>query len=301
MQGIRKLGTVQENLVEVSPFVFNGELLMFESVRERTPDNTRNGKHYLRLRRFPDGNRDVTSREEFAAMEVITEFGEGFTFGVPFVHDGTVYIYATLHYKPETDDVHVFWSTDLKTWQERVAVRGENERLYNTSVCQDGSGRFIMAIETNDRRWPAFTIRFAESTDLINWRKLPIDEALYGTDRYTACPSIRWIDGHYAMVCLEMPRGKTLDARPGQPGWWFEEFAARSKDLLNWEPAAANPIIAPEPDGSENINTSDIDFCEFDGKTIIYYAWGSQTGEEYLSHAVYDGSETDFLRAWFTR
>ena len=44
-----------------------------------------------------------------------------------------------------------------------------------------------------------------------------------------------------------------------------------------------------------------VDFCEFDGKTIIYYAWGSQTGEEYLSHAVYDGSETDFLRAWFTR
>ena len=97
MQGIRKLGTVQENLVEVSPFVFNGELLMFESVRERTPDNTRNGKHYLRLRRFPDGNRDVTSREEFSAMEVITEFGEDYTFGVPFVHDGTLYILSLIH------------------------------------------------------------------------------------------------------------------------------------------------------------------------------------------------------------
>ncbi len=300
MRGIRKLGTVQDNLVEVSPFVYRGELLLFESVRSDTPDNTRDGRSYLRLRRFPDGSRDVVEREEFAAMEVLTEFGEDFMFGVPFVWNDTIHVSATRSQKPDVDDVHVFSSRDLNNWDEHVAVRGENEQLFNTSICHDAvKNRFVMAIETNDRRWPAFTIRFAESTDLINWRKLPVSEGLYGTDRYTACPSIRFVDGHFCMVCLEMPRGKTLHSSPGEPGWWFEEFAARSRDLVNWEMAAGNPIIAPEPDGSENINTSDIDFCGFGGKTIIYYSWGSQSGDEHLAHAVYDGTEEEFVREWF--
>jgi alpha-L-fucosidase len=301
MQGIRKLGKVQDYLAEVTPFVYCGELLMFESVISETPDNARNGVFYLRIRRFPDNSRDVTGADEFQAMEVLTEFAEGFTFGVPFVCNDSVYVYATRYEKPDVDDVHVFVSSDLKTWTEHVAVRGENERVYNTSVCHDAANdRFIMAIETNDKRWHAFTIRFAESTDLIHWRKLPESEGLYGTDRYTACPAIRWMDGYFYMMCLEMPRRtRTLAEGPGSEGWWFEEFGARSRDLVTWEMAPANPIIAPEPDGSENINTSDIDFCGLDDRTIIYYTCGNQTGEHFLAHAVFDGPEDAFLRSWF--
>jgi len=296
MLGIRKLGTVQDHLVEVSPFEYGNELLIFESVRPRTPDNTHGGNHYLRIRRLHDGTRDVRSAEEFAACEVLTEFGEGFTFGVPFVWDSSVYVYATLADKPEVDDIHLFRTTDMKAWEESIALRGENERLYNCTVCRAGD-RFVMAYETNDERWPAFTIKFAESNDLMNWTKIPVGTAIHGSDRYCACPSMRWLDGWFYIYCLEMPRAKTLGGSHTDPGWYFEEFAAKSQDLLHWEMGAGNPILAPESDGSENINTSDIDFCEFDGKVIIYYSWGSQTGDEHLAHAVFDGSLEEFLRA----
>ena len=35
-----------------------------------------------------------------------------------------------------------------------------------------------------------------------------------------------------------------------------------------------------------NINNSDIDFCEFEGRVIINYSWGSQKGVEHLAEAV---------------
>lgn len=90
MGGIRKLGTVQHHLVEVSPFLYGGELLILESVRPRTPDNRLDRKHYLRIRRLCNGRRDAKDAEEFQAGEILAEFGEGFTFGVPFVHNRTV-------------------------------------------------------------------------------------------------------------------------------------------------------------------------------------------------------------------
>jgi hypothetical protein len=295
MQGIRKLGTLIAHVAEVTPFEYHGELLMLESIRILSPNNSHNGEHYLRIIRLADGTRDVENTEEYAACEILTEFAMGYTFGVPFVDGDTIYVYATLaEYddlvaKPEVDDIHVFWSDDLTAWNTKMVVQGVSEQVFNTSVCR-ANDRFVMAYETNDKTWNPFTIRFAESDDLLNWRKIPAEKALYGPDRYTACPAFRWMDGQFYLYCLEMPR---------EGEWWFEEYAARSSDLLNWEMSPVNPILAPEPDGSEDINTSDIDFCEFDGKTIIYYAWSNQRGNGYLAHAVFDGTEREFLLATF--
>jgi len=287
MKGIRKLGTVQVHLVEVSPFVYRGKLLILESVRPRTPDNTHDGRHYLRIRELHDSTRDVRSSEEFAAGRILTEFGDGFTFGVPFVGDAQIFVYASHAVKEaESDDIHVFRSADRKTWDQRVAIPGAHERLYNSSVCR-AEERFVMAYETNDRAYPAFTVKFAESHDLIHWTKLPVDRAIYGTDRYTACPSIRYVDGWFYMFYLERPTQE----------WRFETYLTRSRDLLHWEQSPVNPILAPTPD--EDINNSDIDFTEFNGRMVIYYAWGNQRGEERLAHATFDGGLQDWLRACF--
>ncbi len=286
MTGIEKLGTLQYQLVETSPFVYQGKLLILESVRPKTPDNTHGGKHYLRIRELADGTRDVQSAEEFAAGRVLCEFGEGFTFAVPFVREDEVFVYASLGVKEtESDDIHVFRSTDMETWQESVAIVGEHERLYNCSVCSDGE-RFVMCYETGDATWPAFTIKFAESEDLVSWRKLPVSEAIYGTERYTACPTMRWFDGRFYMFYLERPET-----------WWFETFLTRSADLLHWEESPENPILAPAPE--EDVNNSDIDFCEFKGRTVIYYSWGSQRGEEHLAHASFGGTLAEWLSACY--
>ena len=122
MPPIRKLGTLEYQLVETSPFVYRGELLILESVRPQTPDNTHDGLHYLRIRRLADGTRDVRDADEFAACEVLTEFGEGFTFAVPEVREDKVFVYATRGMKEgETDDVWVVRSDDLANWDVHPA------------------------------------------------------------------------------------------------------------------------------------------------------------------------------------
>jgi hypothetical protein len=48
-----------------------------------------------------------------------------------------------------------------------------------------------------------------------------------------------------------------------------------------------------------NINNSDIDLFEWEGKTIIYYANGDQMSYSFLCQAEYDGPLGEFLQAFF--
>ena len=144
----------------------------------------------------------------------------------------------------------MFWSKDLKDWQQRLAIQQESEHLFNSSVCAGRDG-FVMAYETNDPKYPAFTIKFAESKDLMTWTKVPA--AIFGTDRYTACPCIRYTDGYYYMIYIEHRT----------PRWFFESFIARSRDLAAWELGNANPVLTPNLD-DEGINASDVDILEWE-------------------------------------
>ena len=48
-------------------------------------------------------------------------------------------------------------------------------------------------------------------------------------------------------------------------------------------------------------NNSDMDFCEFNGRLIINYCWGTQggPGHEYVAEAEYAGTQAAFLTGWF--
>ena len=48
-----------------------------------------------------------------------------------------------------------------------------------------------------------------------------------------------------------------------------------------------------------DINNSDMEMCEFNGRTIIYYSWGNQRGIEFLAEASYEGTMKEFLQGWF--
>ena len=48
-----------------------------------------------------------------------------------------------------------------------------------------------------------------------------------------------------------------------------------------------------------NINNSDMDFCEYEGRVIINYSWGNQRGVEHLAEATYDGTVSQFLLGWY--
>jgi len=91
----------------------------------------------------------------------------------------------------------------------------------------------------------------------------------------------------------------------------------RSHDLIHWEPSPLNPVLRNSAEdklianasindsqrariaNAVNLNNSDIDFCEWQGRLTINYSWGNQMGVEHLAEAVYDGSLKQFLKAWF--
>jgi hypothetical protein len=97
----------------------------------------------------------------------------------------------------------------------------------------------------------------------------------------------------------------------------YAQRVVRSKDLSHWELSPfqtvlmwgdedkqiANPKLTEaqrkEIAEAENVNNSDFDYCEFEGKLIINYSWGNQRGLEFLAEARYDGTEVEFLAALF--
>ncbi len=261
---------VARDLCEVSPVVWKGRLCLLESIRPATGGTAKD--YYLSLK-------DAQTRQEIARC------GEGYGLASAFVENGRLYVYAS-RWSPDTwRDVTVFYSSDLVHWEQAVAIRGEHEGIFNSSVCK-GRGGYVMVYESNDPAWPAFTVKLATSKDLIHWTKLP--RATFGTDRYTACPCIRYARGWYYVLYTEHRA----------PRWWFETYITRSRDLIHWELSAANPVLRPEgPD--EGINTSDPDLVEWEGNTLLYYAVGDQRTWMNVKCATFAGSLNKFLASWF--
>jgi hypothetical protein len=290
---IRKLGTIECDLVEATPIVFHGRLYRFEYVRTRYKLN-KTGKSYFRFV-------DVASGQPTPAFAV------GHNLGCAFVDGDTVYVYGVKGWG--TENIYVFWSKDLKTWQSQTALARPGWAIYNTSVCKE-RGRYLMAFEVGkppEVVGRGFTNRFAESTDLVHWKLLD-EPRVFSKDRYTACPAIRYLDGYLYVIYLE--------ARPGPN---YQTYIVRSRDLIHWETSPLNPVLRASPEdkrianpkltpeerkriaGAVNLNNSDVDLCEFEGKVVLYYSWGNQHGIEHLAEAVYDGTLASFLRGFFPK
>ena len=141
--------------------------------------------------------------------------------------------------------------------------------------------------------------------NLLDWNLLP-NECVYTKKRYSACPALRFLDGWFYMTYLE--------ARPGPN---YETYLVRSRDLIRWESSPLNPVLKASPENklianpkltanqrakitrAADLNNSDVDLCEFRGKTIITYSWGNQQGTEFLAEAVSDGTLASFLKGFF--
>jgi len=168
-----------------------------------------------------------------------------------------------------------------------VVIEQDNEHLFNSSVCKGPDG-YVMAYESNDPQYPAFTIKFAHSADLDSWEKLPA--AGFGTDRYTACPAVRYADGYYYVLYLENRA----------PAHAFDTFITRSKDLINWERSRANPVLTAEG-LDEGINASDPDIIELDGATYVYFSVGDQLTWMNAKRSRYPGPMGAFFAHWFAQ
>ncbi len=288
---IRKLGTLDLDMVEATPVVFKGRLYRFEYVRKDYKPNT-SGDSYFRFI-------DVETGEPTPA------FAHGYDLGCAYAEGDSMWAFGVDQW--DGTKIVAFRSTDLKEWEQHPALELPGWGLFNTSVCKAGD-RYIMAIEVGkppEVVGVPFTTRFAESSDLRSWKLLPEDR-VFTKERYSACPTIRSLDGLFYMTYLE-----------AKPGPRYETHIVRSRDLIRWESSPLNPILVASKDdkrianpkltaeqrrmvlGAVDRNNSDMDFCEFRGRTVIDYSWGNQQGTEFLAEAVYEGSLANFLRGFF--
>src|SRR5210317_348909 len=93
---IVKKGTIDVDLVETTPIVFQNRVYRFEYVRVGYWDND-TGDSYFRFVDHQTG-------------EAASSFAKGFHLGSAFVHDGTVYVTAVDIWDGE--QIHVFSSSD---------------------------------------------------------------------------------------------------------------------------------------------------------------------------------------------
>lgn len=295
---IEKLGTIDCDVVETTPLVFRDRLYRFEYIRAKSGPTTRGydandtPDSYFRLV-------DVESQEPGPP------FGVGLHLGSAYADEEAVHVFAVDAWGGST--VSALRSEDMTTWSHETALDLPGWRLFNTSVCR-AEGRHVMAVEFDEpaaRAGVPYTIAFAESADLRAWRLLAAEHD-YSPDRYTACPALRHVDGWFYMLYLE-----------ALPGPVYEQWLVRSRDLRTWEPSPRNPVLRHFTEdrrvaapglteaqrerirGAVDRNNSDMDLCEFRGRTIINYAWGDQVGNEFLAEAVFPGTMKAFFEGLF--
>lgn len=287
---IRKIGTIDLDVVETTPVVFKGSLYRFEYVRSNYWANDSADSYF----RFVGHDTDFKS----------TPFAHGYHLGNVLVDQDTLYVTATNMW--DGDRVDIFSSTDMEHWRSGNALSLPGYGIFNTSLCRGPDGYVLMfevgkPPEVAGRR---FTARFATSTDMKHW-ELTSPECTYAKDRYTAPHCLRYHDGFYYNFYLE-----ALETG-------YEQYVVRSRGLINWETSPLNPVLRASDDDrrianpklqpgqrerirtAKNINNSDIDFCEFGGRLIINYSWGNQQGIEHLAEAEFDGTLAEFLTGWF--
>ena len=306
---IRKLGTIEtNNIVETTPIVFNDRLYRFEVVRRKSFTSENATSNWSSL--------DDSPCLRFIDVRTNTStplFAEDHTFGFPYTENGVMYVVTGKGKKWGTDTLHFFRSTDLTNWELYSEFHLPNWKIYNMNIAKMND-TYTLLIEISapveESGKAGFTFRFATSKDLTNWTLTPT-ECAFQRHRYAGSPSIYTVDGdeHFYVGYLE-----------AYPNACYANCIARSKDLINWEYSKLNPVLMYDEyedkkigspfltpndrariDKALDVNNSDMELCEFLGRTIIYYSWGDQKGTEFLAEACYEGTMKSFLQGFFNQ
>ena len=264
--------------MENTPFYFNSKLLIVANHRPGGFE-AKGEDAYLYIDNLQTGQEE-------------TRFGKGHSFVSAFVNGDELNVFA-LEFTDfgrvmNSSGIDRMVSTDLKTWKtEKVILPEGDEHLFNSSVCRDDKG-YLMAYESD--KPVQFCFKFARSTDLSKWEKIPGLIFTGENHEYSACPVIRYHAPYYYVIYLHAPV-------EGHNGWI--SYMARSTDLETWELSPYNPVL--EAEQGEGKNNSDVDILEYKGKTYLYYATGDQATWGTMRVAMYDGTEKAFYEAYFPK
>ena len=197
--------------------------------------------------------------------------------------------------------IDIVWSEDMIHWSEPLCILDyPYGYVYNTSTIFDGE-RYIMLFETDDKRYPIFTFRFLESKDLQHWRLM--DKEIYGDKKYVGGPALYYMPQDkriYLSYGTEFINEETKNPN-------YDTYIARTRNLIDWE-EGNRPILFPDythrpmpvehPDVYE-INTSDAEYVEENGKVTVYYCGGNQHGVCDFATAEYEGTLFQLFNEYF--
>lgn len=303
---IRKLGTIEcNNIVETTPLVYRGELYRFEVVRRKSFTSENASADWQKINDLPC--------LRFIHVRTNTPtpcFADGHSFGFAYTENDVMYVVTGSCANWGSDGLVFYRSTDLVNWEQYTSLELPGWKIFNMNIAKMNNV-YTLLIEISapaEECGVPFTFRFLQSNDLTNWT-LTDSDCVFQKHRYSGSPSLYAFDGdpYYYVGYLE-----------AYPNQCYANCVARSKDLKNWEYSPINPVLMYDEfedkkigspfltpadrlriKNALDINNSDMELCEYLGRTIIYYSWGDQKGTEFLAEACYDGGMHEFLKAFF--
>ena len=283
----------KSNIGETTPFSFNGRDVCLFNV------SAINGAQ-------PAGRPDHAVIVEKETNRELAHILDGHYFIYAYVANGKCYCYGSkVGYNGTwaADTIDMTVSNDLIHWSEPTPIfHYPHGHLFNTAIAFDGK-RYVMLFETNDKRFIPFTFRFLESTDLVHWTLL--EKPIYGDKKYVGGPSLYYFpeDGYFYVTYVNQFKNEETRA------WNYDTCIARSQNLIDWE-EGSRPILFPDynhrpfprkhPDVYE-INASDAEFIENNGKVTVFYCGGNQLGIADNACAEYDGTLLQLFHLFFKR
>lgn len=234
----------------------------------------------------------------------VVEFGRGHSCVKAFVDGQRLHVYASEATNYDYfQSIYDFWTEDRKSWHRQLVLRKEEggPHMFNPSVCRDDQGFLMAYVAYAKARDPASFpyFRFARSSDLVHWEKVP-QLAFAGPSgrQYSNTPAIRYVAPWYYVIFYT-----TVDetGRMADTSSRYVSMMARSKDLVRWQLSPLNPVLQPE--SGEGISTSDVELMEFEGNTYLFYAASNQmdgpAGWSAVRMALHPRSMNEFLEGWF--
>lgn len=289
---ITKQGKLNSPLVEVTPFVFNERFYLLENWQRQwefpgSPENGMFAEDEVRIR--------DSEKDEIVSIPLV-----GHGLGMALVWEDRVYVFAGnwgTEKKWQIKSIEMTSSSDLTTWSPPTTVLTANadESYFNVSVCR-AKDRFYLLVESNDPRWPAFTFKYFSSNDLVHWE--PIPDAIYGREKYVGGPAFySFGEWFYTLYLQSLGEGT------------YETRVTRSKDLVHWQDAPVErpfvsfdptqPVHPLRPSEIREKNASDVEICEWQGKTHVYFTGGDQHLAGDLQLGLYDGPPQKLLEYFF--
>ena len=166
----------------------------------------------------------------------------------------------------------------------------------------------IEAAEPSEFVKVPYTHFFATSPDLKTWTHLDPERCSLTKERYQGGPWLRYSEGWYYAFAVEV-----------LPCRIFTNHIFRTKDFETWYAGHYNPVLMPSNEDklisphacdideatqkrietAYNINNSDIDMCDWNGKVYINYLCGNQYNFYWMCEVEAEGTVADFLKSYF--